>query len=130
MSGTVIIDTNAYSAFLKADQAIVDILSSANRIYVPWVVTGELYAGFFNGSKSQKNISDLAEFLRSPRVEILYPTEKTSVIFGEIMVELKKAGKPIQTNDVWIAAISKEHNSPLLTYDLGFRHIVGLQLLV
>lgn len=129
MDPVVVVDTNIVSAYIGGDYSVKDVITGATTIYIPFIVMGELYHGYTYGSRYQENVAVLKAFLRSPRVELLHPTEHTSMIYGEIMAELKKAGKPMQTNDVWIAALCKEKSLPLFTKDQGFRNIVGLQLL-
>ncbi|HES59885.1 MAG: PIN domain-containing protein [Calditrichaceae bacterium] len=61
-------------------------------------------------------------------VQILAATNETSEIFGIIKSELKKQGKPIPINDVWIAAHVLETGSVLITYDKHFFQIPGIRL--
>jgi len=41
---------------------------------------------------------------------------------------LKKKGKPIPTNDMWVAASAMRHGLSLFTYDDHFNNIDGLIL--
>jgi predicted nucleic acid-binding protein len=60
-----------------------------------------------------------------PRLET---TIETADVFGLIMGSLRKSGKPIPINDVWIAAHGLETGSILVTYDDHFAVIPGLRL--
>ena len=126
---TIALDTNAYVAFLKGNKQIITYVQEADEIIMPFVVIGELYYGFFRGSKASENTKILDDFLRSSRVKIQDSTSETSLIFGEIAAELADKGKPMQQNDLWIAALCKERSYPLLTLDKGFENIIGLKLL-
>ena len=53
----------------------------------------------------------------------------TARIFGEIATELRQKGKPIQQDDMWIAALCKQYGYALATADKGFTGITGLELL-
>ena len=125
----IAIDTNAYVAYLKNQKQVVGHFREADSVIVPYIVIAELYHGFFRGSKATENLQTLNEFLSSPRMSVIYPDEITTLNFGEIATELANAGKPMQQNDIWIAAICKQHGYPLLTLDNGFRNIIGLKLL-
>ena len=59
---------------------------------------------------------------------ILEATIETADVFGLIMASLRKSGKPIPINDVWIAAHDLETGSILVTYDDHFALIPGLRL--
>jgi tRNA(fMet)-specific endonuclease VapC len=129
MSESVVIDTNAYVAFMQGEPWAYDIISTRSTILLPFVVLGELYFGFFNGSKPQENLQKLNSFLKSARVQVLNLSDNTAHIYGQISAELAKSGKPIQTNDVWIAALCREHSYPVATHDKGFQNITGLEIL-
>jgi len=122
------LDTSAYIAYVQNDTAVTKFVDRASSIGLPIIVIGELYFGIFDGSKSEQNSQKLNRLLASPRVEILNVDETSARIFGEISTELKKSGKPIQQNDVWIAALCKQYSYPLATSDKGFERITGLEL--
>ena len=126
---SIVIDTNAYVAFLNGNKLCVNYIRSADEIILPSIVLGEIYYGIFRGTKKAENTKNLDGFLASPRVSIMHSDDKTAVSFGEIAAELANAGKPMQQNDIWIAALCKDLGKPLLTYDKGFENIIGLKLL-
>lgn len=126
---SLVLDTNAYVAYLNGDNKIVAYVQAAEEIILPFIVIGELHYGFFKGSKAPENIKVLQEFQESPRVRIIQSDDDVNLVFGEIATELASIGKPMQQNDIWIAAICKRHNYSLLTYDKGFKNIIGLKLL-
>lgn len=124
----ILLDTNAYIDFLKGNGEILDAMSICESVYMSFFVLGELYYGFKKGSQETKNTSQLQSFLGKPSVTIVIPTTDTPVIFGEIKKGLSDKGKPIPTNDVWIAAQAKEIGAWLITLDQHFEHIPGLLL--
>ncbi len=124
----LLLDTNAYSAFQHRQPKAEILLENAEEIYVPWILLGELYFGSFDGLKTQENIAALQEFLAVDNVTALFPAAQTTIIYGEIAAELKRIGKPLQQNDIWIAALAKQHDYPLMTRDQAFSHILGLRL--
>ncbi len=43
--------------------------------------------------------------------------------YAETVVELRKAGTPIPTNDIWIAAVAAREGATLVIYDQRFQAI-------
>lgn len=123
------IDTNIYSALRRGDKTVVKKITQYERVVVPVVVLGELRAGFLGGSKIAENQQNLSEFLASDFVYVAKVSEATTNIYAELVAELKRKGKPIPTNDIWIAAITLEQRAELLTLDAHFANIEGLALL-
>ena len=124
------IDTSAYSDFNRGDSRLRKWFVSANTMTIPLVVIGELRAGFAAGSKKTENEVLLRRFLDMPSVSTATITDKTTEIFAELYLSLRKAGKTIGTNDLWIASVCLEHNIPLLTLDADFSNVCGLELII
>ena len=116
----VLLDTNFYSAFCKGDDQAVRVIQQARRIFLPFVVLAELRAGFLCGTKARKNERTLTLFLNSVRVEVLYPDESTTHQFAAVFAQLRLQGKPIPTNDIWIAALAIQHDLILCSRDKHF----------
>jgi tRNA(fMet)-specific endonuclease VapC len=117
---TLMLDTAGYSAFKRGQQEAIDALRQAPSILLPTVVLGELLAGFEVGSRRLENRRELAEFQASPRVRTVQITEDTAERYARIYAYLRNAGRPIPTNDLWIAASAMEHGAELLTADRHF----------
>jgi tRNA(fMet)-specific endonuclease VapC len=124
----VLLDTNAYARLLSGDERVLAVLAGADRIYMSVFVLGELNAGFRAGKKGPENRRILERFLEKPSVAVLEATRETAEIFGIVKDSLRKAGKPIPVNDVWIAAHALETGSVLVTYDAHFRAVPGLRI--
>jgi predicted nucleic acid-binding protein len=122
----VFLDTNAYSAFKKGDKDTIQVIRYADIIGISVVVLGELLAGFAVGSKEHKNRSELDAFLNSPRVRIYPVDEETAAHFASVYKQLRRKGRPIPTNDLWIAAGCMQQGCRLLTADKHFSEIDGL----
>jgi tRNA(fMet)-specific endonuclease VapC len=120
---TVLLDTSAYSALCRGNQAILDVMQRAETVAVSAVVLGELYSGFKAGNRWAENTTQLAQFLSKPTVRVLNVTPETALRYAEVDVYLRKKGRPIPRNDVWIAAVALEHGLQLLTLDVHFREI-------
>ena len=124
----IILDTNAYTHLLAGERDVLDALGEAETVFMSIFVLGELYAGFFGGTKEKENKSILRRFLEKPTVKILNATAETAEIFGMIKNTLKKQGTPLPINDVWIAAHGIETGSTILTFDPHFKSVPGLRL--
>ncbi len=124
-----LIDTNIYSYALKGDEGVIKILRETDEIGFSVISIGELLAGFKGGGKERKNREELETFLDSPRVIIYSVNDETAEFYSEIFIRLKKAGTPIPTNDMWIAAIAFQNGLKLFTEDAHFKSIAGLSLI-
>ena len=124
----LLIDTNIYSYALRGDDSVVEILKKAEQIGISAISIGELLSGFKGGGREQKNREELEKFLDSPRVIIYSVDEDTSEFYAEILYHLKQIGKPIPTNDIWIAAVAFQNGLKLFTKDEYFKAIAGLSL--
>lgn len=122
----LMLDTNAYSSFKRGDEKTVELLSRADELLIPPSVLGELRAGFRSGRREAENLKELETFLSSPRVHVPPLGEATAIFYAEIHGALRAAGKPIPTNDLWIAAAALETGSLLLSADAHFEAVAGL----
>lgn len=122
----ILIDTNAFSALKRADADMIEIIQYAEVIGISPIVIGELLYGFDNGNKAKENRLDLQKFLDSPRVKVFPIVSETAHFFSQVTLSLKRKGKPIPTNDIWIAAQAFEHGCIVCTYDKHFDAIEGL----
>jgi len=120
---SVMLDTSAYSAFKRGHSEIVRAIQEADLVGMSPVAIGELLAGFLRGAQRKKNEEELAAFLRSPRVRITPLDEETSRRYAAILGSLWKAGTPIPTNDIWIAAGAMQWGWPVLCTDAHYAKI-------
>jgi tRNA(fMet)-specific endonuclease VapC len=123
------LDTNAYRALDDGNPKLSTHVKVTANLGLPITVLGELYYGIFLGTKQEDNLLNLNHFLSLPRLELLHIDEATARIFGEIASELRRKGKPIQQDDMWIAALCKQYGYALATADKGFAAIAGLEIL-
>jgi len=117
------LDTSAYSRFRRGDEEVAALLDRAEWIGLPAVVLGELRTGFLLGSRKEENERDLELFLANPVVSTLTVDDAVSRHYAEIVVELRKAGTPVPTNDLWIAATAARAGALVLTADRHFERI-------
>ena len=122
----VALDTNAYSDFMRGAAERVELIRTVQAIVLPLIVLGELRAGFAAGNRESTNVANLQRFLASPRVSVLPPDEQTTHYYAQLHQQLRNDGRPIPTNDLWIAALAVQHDLVLCTSDRHFRQIPQL----
>jgi tRNA(fMet)-specific endonuclease VapC len=120
----ILLDTSAYSSFMRGHQGVKEAIQSADSISVNPIVLGELQAGFQHGRHSDKNRKTLKQFLASPRVRVVAMDEETAERYAVILNALWTVGRPIPTNDLWIAATAMQYGLTILTTDAHFKHVV------
>jgi tRNA(fMet)-specific endonuclease VapC len=116
----IFLDTSAYSAFKRGHPQICHHIQEAARIQLSPVVLGELRAGFIKGTRLAENLAELVQFLASPRVEVAVVDADTAERYALVFDSLRRAGTPIPTNDIWIAASAMQLGAVLLTTDRHF----------
>jgi predicted nucleic acid-binding protein len=119
----VLLDTSAYSAFMRGHAEVVAAIQGNDEIFLNSIVVGELTAGFIKGGRRRKNERELRTFLASPRIGSLDITEETAERYAVILNALWRAGTPIPTNDIWIAASAMEYGLRVLTTDRHYQRI-------
>ena len=119
----MILDTNALSAAADNDAAVSAILARAEELAIPVIVLGEYRHGIAQSRSRASYESWLSGLLHDCMV--LDVSEPTTHYYAEIVLELKRKGKPIPTNDVWIAALCRQHSLPLLSQDRHFDLVTG-----
>ena len=120
------VDTNRYRDLCDGDAKVVRTIEHAETVTVPFVVLAELRAGFAVGSRGRENERVLHAFLNKPGVDVLFATEATTRAYADLYRQLRTQGKPIPTNDLWIAALVVEHGTILYSRDEHFRHLPQL----
>ena len=119
----ILIDTSAYSAFMRGDKDLVNLVQRAELLFVNSVVLGELHAGFRLGKHSKKNRLLLDRFLGSPRVSSLPLDDETAFRYADIVEYLRNIGTPTPSNDLWIAATAMQHGLVLVSTDRHFLRV-------
>lgn len=99
---------------------VLQAIRRAQRVSIPFPVIGELRFGFLRGSKASANQRILDQFVRQPNVGIAYADDATTHQYAILRDQLARAGKPIPTNDLWIAALCIQHGLVLYTRDMHF----------
>ncbi len=119
----VALDTNRYVDLCKGVDETVALLEEAEAVMLPFVVLGELRAGFAHGRRQAENERTLRRFLLKEGVRVLFADDQTTHHYASTFRQLRKQGTPIPTNDMWLAALVLQHNLVLHARDKHFHHL-------
>ena len=114
------LDTNRYTDLCRGETSVVEAVEHADEVWLPFIVLGELRAGFAVGTQGPQNEAALRRFLVKPAVGVLYAAEPTTHHYSAVYRQLRKQGTPIPTNDMWIAALTLQHSLVLCARDAHF----------
>ena len=121
----MILDTNGLSAVADGDAALEPILNRAAELAVPVIVLGEYRYSIRQSRERQRYEEWLTDSL--PSYRILDVDQDTTIYYAALRTELKKAGTPIPSNDVWIAALCRQHALPVVSRDRHFDSVSRLR---
>jgi tRNA(fMet)-specific endonuclease VapC len=123
----LVLDTNALSALVEGDVALDRVITGENKLAVPVVVLGEYLFGIRQSRHRARYERWLKE--RLALFVVLSADSETAHEYADIRSELKAGRKPIPMNDLWIAAIARQYDLPLITRDSHFGFVQRLRLL-
>ena len=124
----VILDTNAVSALLVGDPALGEVLATDQRHHLPVIVIGEYRYGLL-GSNRRDPLQKLLEILIRESF-VLVIDETTAETYSHVRDELRRKGRPIPENDIWIAALARQHQQPVVSRDDHFDYVSDLRRVV
>jgi len=122
----IALDTNRYVDLCRNLQPTVRLVDEAQEVCLPFIVLGELRAGFAKGSRELENKGILRRFLLKPNVRVVFADDQTTIHYAAVYRQLKQQGTLIPTNDMWIAALVLQHNFELHARDAHFDHLPQL----
>ncbi len=120
------LDSNRYTDLCRGAASVVETIERADEVWLPFIVLGELRAGFAAGTQAADNEAALRRFLMKPGVGLLYADEQTTHHYAAVYRQLRKQGTPIPTNDMWIAALVLQHSLVLFARDRHFESLPQL----
>ena len=119
----ILLDSNAYSEFMRGNHHVREIVRASEEILMSAVVVGEQLFGFRQGQRFEQNLAELRSFLERPYVTFVPVGPVTADRYSRIMTSLRAKGRPIPTNDVWIAAHAMETGADLVSADRHFEYV-------
>jgi tRNA(fMet)-specific endonuclease VapC len=125
MSGRLLLDTNIVIALFANEAAIIEQIRGVNEVFIPSVVIGELYYGAWRSGHVEANIQRVDGF--AAESVVLGCDAETAKLYGQVKDELRKRGRPIPENDIWIAALALQHDLTLISRDAHFGQVPTLR---
>ncbi len=122
------LDTNTYCDLVSGDAGIAEAAETAEEVFLPFVVVGELRAGFAVGRRAAENERILRRFLHKDGVHVLFADDQTTHHYAALFRQLRGQGTPIPTNDLWIAALVLQHDLTLCSRDEHFARLPQITL--
>jgi len=123
----MILDTNAVSALVDNDRVLARKVDASEKAALPFIAVTEYRSGLHGSTRSQEAQKIFEGLLQI--LPILLPTPETLEHYASLAHQLKKKGRPIPTNDIWIAALARQHQIPILSRDRHFDFVDGIQRL-
>jgi predicted nucleic acid-binding protein len=117
----MILDTNALSALFAGDPAVGAALAGRDRHHLPVVVIGEYRSGLSRSRHREALEALLTDLVEES--EVLTLGRGTARHYAEVRDELRRRRRSIPENDVWIAALAREHQLPILSRDERFDQV-------
>lgn len=123
MAEVYLLDTNAITAIFKKDADLLALITEFD-LYLPVIVVGELFYGALYSQNVEQNLESYTAFISQRQV--LSCDLETARQYGAISVQLRRKGRNIPQNDVWIAALALQYDLPVITRDKHFNEVDGL----
>jgi tRNA(fMet)-specific endonuclease VapC len=124
-NGELLLDTNIVVASFRDDPAARRAILEAERILVPVIVIGELLVGALEGGQPERERARIGSLLLAS--EVLGCDLKTAEHYAEVKDDLRRRGRPIPENDLWIAALARQHGLTVASRDHHFDGIEGVR---
>jgi len=121
----MVLDTNVLSAFADGRPVAVAAVNTAGIVALPVIVLGEYRFGIAQSARRHEYEQFLDRLM--PMSRVLDVTIETTLWYASLRLDLKRAGTPIPANDLWIAALCRQHGQPILSRDQHFDAVPGLQ---
>jgi tRNA(fMet)-specific endonuclease VapC len=125
MNGSLL-DTNVITKLLDKDPAAITLVQKVEDCFTSSVVVGELYYAAANSSRQEANLKAFREALSC--IDVISIDDDVCISYANIKIRLKRIGKPIPENDIWIAACALTHKLSVATFDKHFSEIAGLEV--
>jgi tRNA(fMet)-specific endonuclease VapC len=124
MNGKFLLDTNVVIGMFEKDVSITDRILPEMQLFLSSTVLGELLYGAYHSARVRNNLERARTF--AARITVLPCDAETADAFGILKHQLRKKGRPIPDNDIWIAAVAYKRQLTLITRDRHFRQIESL----
>ena len=127
MNGRYLLDTNIVIAALSDDSDVVGNIEDADEYFVCATILGEVLYGAYLSTNADENLRRIDSF--HSKAGFLACDQTTAEMYGEIKTELRRKGRPIPDNDIWVTASAEQHSLTLVTRDVHFVDVDNLPLI-
>lgn len=124
MAGKFLLDTNIIIALFAGERTVLQRLRTAERVFLPCIAVGELFYGAQKSKQARSNVDRIEEFAVANSV--LACDLDTARHYGRIKDSLRRKGRPLPENDIWIAALARQHRLTLVSRDAHFADVENL----
>ena len=124
-SGKYLLDTNIVIAMFADAEELQERRQIADKVFLPSPVVGELCYGVRKSSRPIENLTRVNRLIQDFRV--IPCNLETARWYGIIKDNLRRRGRLIPDNDIWIAAIAMQRGLILVTRDAHFDEVESLQ---
>ena len=121
----MILDTNAVSDLAQNNWILAEIVDRATQVALPFIAIAEYQFGLLGSTHPKQGQAILDGLIE--HLPLLLADTLTIRLYAELAAEQRKLGRPIPTNDIWIADLARQHNMPVLSQDRHFDHVPGIQ---
>ena len=123
-SGEFLVDTNALIKLLTRDPTLRWRMGHDFSCFLSIVSLGELFAGAHQSARVAFNLAEVQRI--SSEIPVIACDLEIANEYGRIQSSLRRRGRPIPQNDIWIAATAVRHGMTIITLDKHFQWIEGL----
>ena len=124
-NGRHLLDTNIVIALFSEEITVQEKVRNAAFVALAPPIIGELWYGAQKSDKVSENLHRINNFVQQ---NAFFPCDlETAQWYGTIRDQLRRKGRPIPNNDIWIAAIAMQHDLILVTRDSHFDEVESLQ---
>src|SRR4030066_114786 len=100
MNGSILLDTSVIIELFAGEEDVVQLFQRAESVFVPSIAIGELFYGARKSSRIEENLAQIERFASANVV--LACDADTARWYGSVKDQLRRAGKLIPENDIWI----------------------------
>jgi tRNA(fMet)-specific endonuclease VapC len=125
-NGNIAVDSNAVIAYRAGNARACAAINGSAELFMPTMVLGELMYGALNSARPTENEKAVRAF--ADQCVIMGVDQAVAERYAVIRMALKRKGKPMPENDVWIAALCMEYDVTLVTHDAHFNHVDRLRV--
>ena len=124
--GACLLDTSMAIDLLHDEPSARRRVAEAEAVFLSPVVVGELFFGAEGAPAPDAERAAVRRFIED--FSLLPDDVQTAETYARLKCDLRRRGRPIPDNDLWIAASAVRHGLTLASRDRHFEAVAGLSL--